>query len=588
MKVELKTIIMKRLIFLLAMTVLPLGLFAQWSDEGGQGAVLVDANYYSHEIAQLEDGSFYLAFNAPTETNSINYYLAYFDKDGNALWDDPKLLSDNPTLSFTKVNRILFADRDGNALVVACHTANSITGYEESYTVYKVDKEGNSLWGESGVDLMRGEAREVLASMSIAQLTDGSYVFAWSELVPGTESDLRIRMQRWDKDGKALWTEDRILTEEGLSYAYPYLEEVGNNEFILVYAKGSAPEIMARKYDFDGNDVWAEPTLVYGLGGFSGIPLWTIMSVEPADGGVLVAWHDDRYASGRESVFIAYIKGDGTHGFTSASEGLEIEYSDLRCFNPSAVFDKENQKIFVVFRETSETQSWQCIKTQLVDLTGELLWDVKGVEVCPMEQISVGYQSAQLGPKGTYASFFMRNPDPYKDVRAYACLQAADASFVWQDSTVRFGDYAVDKSDMMSTPLCQDQWICVWKEDKQVEEGEESSYLIVGQNIRVDGSLGSDPVSSNSVSPSVPFSLSVYPNPVDMSAKISIEGAGFSSVEVDLTDLQGRVVDRVYSGRIPSGRILLEWTPPAGLASGLYILRMSQDGSVGYRKIVLK
>lgn len=577
---------MKKFALFFLTAILSLPALAQWSDRGGQGTLLVDQDYYSHEIAQLEDGSFYLAFNAPN--GNIRYFLSYFDKDGKALWPEPKLLSDNPTLSFTKVNQVLFADRDGNALVVACHTANSGGGRDESYSVYKVDKEGNNLWGENGVDLMDGEARGTLSGMSITQLTDGSYVLAWAEAAPGTEENFQIRMQRLDKDGSALWGEGRVLGEEGLVYLYPYLEDAGNNEFIMVYSKGNMPEIMAQKYDFDGNAVWSQPTLVYGLGGFSGIPLWTIMSVEPADGGVLVAWHDDRYATSTESVFIAYVKGDGTHAFTSASEGLEIEYSDLRCFNPSVVFDKENGKIFVVYRETSETQGWQCVKTQLVDLTGELLWDVKGVEVCPLEQISVGYQSAQLGPKGTYASFFMRNPVPYKDVRAYACLQSADASFVWQDSVVRFGDYAVEKSDMVSTPLCQDQWICIWKEDKPREEGEEKTCFIAGQNIRVDGSLGPEPASNGFVRPAVPFSLSVYPNPVRESATITVETAASSLVEICLTDLQGRVADVVYSGRIGSDRMHLEWTRPGGLSSGLYVLRMVQDGRATYRKMILE
>lgn len=580
---------MKKFIFTLAAMLLAIPAFAQWSDNGAASNILLDRNYYEHDLQVLDDGSFYLAFNAP-DSGRIRYYLSYFDKDGNALWEEPKLVSDYPTLSYTKVNQFLFADRDGNALVIACHTGNSVSGQEETYSVFKVDREGNSLWPEAGIDLLDGEARSLLACMHVTQIADGSYVFAWSEFAPGETSVQRICMQRLDASGQRLWGEGKILEETGVTYSYPYLEDAGNNTYILVYAYGGVPQILAQKFDFDGNAVWPRPTVVYGNGGFGTIPLWTILEVTPADGGILAAWHDDRNATNVESVYISYVKGDGSHAFVSGPDGLEVEYSDLRCFNPSAVFDKENQKIFVVFRETSASQAWQGIKTQLVDMNGELLWDVEGLAVNPLEELSVGYQSAQLGPKGTYASFYMRNPVPYQDVRAYACLQNADGSMVWTDSVAAFGDYPVEKSDLVSTPLVENQWICIWSESKAAEEeGALDGNFIAGQNIRVDGSFGTGPLSNRVFRETLPLSMLLYPNPARQSVCVQVENPGRASdAEISLVDLQGRVIDVLHCGKLPAGQTRLQWERPAGLSSGVYIVKLDLDGRRFYQKLVVE
>lgn len=95
---------------------------------------------------------------------------------------------------------------------------------------------------------------------------------------------------------------------------YPYLINSGDNQFILVYAKGSNQDLYARKIDFDGTSVWPEDTRIY-RGGFGSIPLWTILNVQPSgDGGVILSWNDDRYYTNTESAYLSYVKPNGELG----------------------------------------------------------------------------------------------------------------------------------------------------------------------------------------------------------------------------------------------------------------------------------
>jgi hypothetical protein len=60
------------------------------------------------------------------------------------------------------------------------------------------------------------------------------------------------------------------------------------------------------------------------------------------------------------------------------------------------------------------------------------------------------------------------------------------------------------------------------------------------------------------------------------------------AVRLDLFDPAGRCVETITSSRYPAGPTRIEWTPPEGLASGLYVLRLSTGrGEKADRKLVV-
>ena len=106
--------------------------------------------------------------------------------------------------------------------------------------------------------------------------------------------------------------------------AYPYVVDAGDNEFILFWQSDG---LMARKLDFDGNDIWAQPTTVFSGELNPQIPAWTYLEVIPANGGIVAGWYgfegDGHYTQ------IAYILPDGSHAFADADKGLRLAYGDF-------------------------------------------------------------------------------------------------------------------------------------------------------------------------------------------------------------------------------------------------------------------
>ena len=83
----------------------------------------------------------------------------------------------------------------GNAIVAVYDWRMGATDFE-GYTVYKVSPEGEFLWGEEGITLEGEKYYDLVAYMSICQMTDGSYVFAWCHNREGNYNMMSIELQR--------------------------------------------------------------------------------------------------------------------------------------------------------------------------------------------------------------------------------------------------------------------------------------------------------------------------------------------------------------------------------------------------------
>ena len=572
---------MKKILFIVLALVCT-GVKAQWSSDPKDNLQLAGQSIYGTEVCALSDGSWYLYYNGPNEGTTMPW-LQYFDKDGNMLWDDEMVITDAPTKTYNVYNNFLFVDRDGNAIVV--NQDLRVENYN-AYTAYKINKMGEHLWNHTGVSLHGDILPSFAAALKIIQLDDGSYVFCWEE-----ENDISdaivVRMQRLSPQGERLWGDGKQLAMEQTSITYPYMIDAGNNEFILMYAQGATQELYARKFDFDGNDIWSSPTLVYN-GPLPTTPLWTWMKVIPVEGGLAAAWpgYDP------EQALLAWIKGDGTHVFLEAEKGLRMGYTEnFRCSAPDVVFDAENRVFYSLWREfDAVTQAWQRIAAQKISAEGELLWDPTGVDIAPLEQRSVSYTSVQLGPKGSMLGAFMEMKNAGDNVvGAYAVLVDAEGRYVWMDTAVTIASHENGscKSSMLSMPMVGDQWIFVWSDFRDFEDL--NTHNVYGQNLRVDGTIGVIETGNEYGMPAEEV-LQVYPNPVVSSMEITWKnnGPALHNARVELWDLKGSVVATLYNGTLASENNLIEWRRPSGLASGMYLIRAVAGKERSYGKVILK
>ena len=82
------------------------------------------------------------------------------------------------------------------------------------------------------------------------------------------------------------------------------------------------------------------------------------------------------------------------------------------------------------------------------------------------------------------------------------------------------------------------------------------------------------------------FSLKAYPNPFNNSVSIAFELPLDSHVRIDVFDLLGREVVRLYEGNLPSGKNRLIWRAD-DLPSGAYFCRLESEGKIITKRITL-
>ena len=471
--------------------------FAQWSSDPTENNRItpLSTEIYDHELKVSNDGTSFVVFNRPTGGNTATF-LQIIDVNGNMLFSDQgMLISNEHTLGWTMVDQLLFIDDDGNAIVVVVDCRHS-TNEMISYTLYKVSPTGEMLWDENGLDLCGGMAYGTIGCMNIIQLEDGSYVCAWMV----ESSNLYIQMQRISKAGELLWNEaDARLYDPSTPHDYPYLVNAGENQFIVVFSKGTIfnRNLRARKFDTNCSAVWANDVSIF-TGSFGYTPPWVIIRVIPDQmGGAFVGWFDDRYNTLTESTYMAHVTTNGTLGFDGVEGGVKIGYSSLRSFFPEIYFDKTEGFLYVAFRETDSNQDWQQMKAQKMEVTtGELMWNPNGIEVSPLiYDHSISFYTIQDGGDGNVAIFFTSNtydPQYYYgwDINNVTLINS-DGEYVWNDEIIQFSTPVGFKGSLLSTPLLFNNfWLTAWNDERKIAGDPDGSKKIYMQRINKDGTLG--------------------------------------------------------------------------------------------------
>lgn len=434
---------------------------------------------YDWEHNVTSDGTIITAWNGPgVNGNGIATYFNVHDNDGNGKLSEGAVLVDELSSKlYTTAKQLSLLDKDNNTIVAYQTLDNAInagltTDVNENYRLYKLSTEGEMLWGDNGIDLNRGKYSEsTQGCLSMVQIEDGSYFFAWVEYVWNSDYEIgTIHLERVSQDGKMLWEEPVVLGDGTTAMTYPYLVNAGNNQVIMVYAKGSGQDLYAKKLDFDGSEVWNSDTRI-SRNGFGTVPLWLVLRVmSDGEGGAFVGWYDDRNGTGFERTYVAHVLGNGEHGFVTGEGGEAVGYTDtLRSFAPAMYYDKENQHVYVLHREDSYGQEFSRLVLQKLSMSGELLWDEESVEVYPYGKTNLGYECIGDDGEGNIAIFFMQNKRTAgidNVTNLFMKVSKEDGTTVLD--TVAFSPVTENRSNLKVSKLIDNEyWIAMW-EDKRI------------------------------------------------------------------------------------------------------------------------
>lgn len=582
---------MKRIFTLLLALVAMINAYGQWTEQP-ISIVTEGTSMYNNEAIVGPDGTTYFLYYHPNIKNAVDEYdtdnvvyeyrLQALDKNGEKKFGDLGILiSDYPNRSYCVVNNYLYIDKDGNVVVAVsdardCEDGETFMGLY----AYKVSPEGEMLWDEEGITLDWNT--ELIAATKIIGLPDGSYVLAWMRSNALGSMTMAINLQRLSADGKVQWGDEVSLTSETITYQYPYLVEAGMNQFILVYAKGGAQDLYARKIDFDGTSVWGEDTRIY-RGGWGSIPLWTILDVQPSgDGGVILGWNDDRAYTNVESAYMAYVTGDGKIGFSAASDegDVKLSYDEWKHFNCKVMADPAGDGFLAFWRETDGGQSWQRMMIQKLSKQGELLYGDEGLMLFDFEQSAFGYNSIQPGKDGEAAFFYMKQNSGWGDVDIiYATLDTKAGELTGR---TKLNETTFERSSLTSH-ICAEEgfWVLKWKENYKDENDETQDRHMVQ---RIDFAVDENEDENEDDTTSVEKNTISLNNVFYSNGQLMIDMSNDETAQIEIFDLVGRKVTDINNVELVTGQNAIDWTGEAGL----YIAKLSMKNEVLTRKILVK
>jgi hypothetical protein len=574
---------MKKTLFTLLATGICLSATAQWSDNPLENNRISPTQWtFVPEIQTTPSGITYLTYKKSSAIG-INTYLQIIDQEGKLKYplEGQLIGGEYPGKSFTVYNDWSFVDRDENLIAIVSDSRYADNSW--SYTVFKISPQGEFLWDKDGISLGNGTAHSLEAAIKVIQLEDKSYVFAWEE--SNDNSSMNVKLQRLSETGEFLWDTPINLVSTTTNYTYPYLANAGNNQFILIYAKGSNYEFYARKMDFDGTPVWSEDTRIY-RGGFT-VPPHTIIDVAPDyKGGVFFAWYDDRFGNKYESAYVVYVKQDGSLGFITDNdlEGQKVGYvENQRSLRPKIVYDETNEALYVVWESDNSSQTYRSLRIQKLSNTGELLWGEEGKLVVE----HADNHSVQLAGEGKLAVFYMVSQSPHGQVINYVALFDSEGEYVWENETLAFSTNNSYKSGLESSPLIKNEyWLASWTDSR--DGGTIDNQGVFVQRININGTLGKNETAIQLPSSGVKAELSA-PSFIDREARFTLNNPKAGRVDLSVYSVSGQRVAVIYNGILGVGEQTLTWNPqPTSIVSGVYLLKLSTSEGSRTSRIVVK
>ena len=587
----------KTLLLIVAAVMSCVSVMGQWNSDPAINLLgWPDNGYYSTDIQAAPDGRVWLAvyhpFHVDNEDGSWSHSgctvaLQLIDSLGNFAFEEPIEVSDYASRSWLTVGNFLFVDRDGNAIVAIYDYRQGLDG--EGYTVYKISPEGEFIWGEEGITLEGETVHMECSYMSMCQMTDGSYVFAWSHTTQSTDySHWCIELQRISADGEMLWNpEDVRLYDDKTTYSDCYVVDGGNNNVILLYSKGSSREFYARKMDFDGASVWSEDTRIYN-GGWGSVPVWTVMHVHPvAGGGLMVSWNDDRYYENCEHPYMVYVQSNGELGF-SIDNGQLLAISDWRTLNVRSLYDEASDSFYAIWIECSSSQAWNRVVAQRISKEGELVWGDTGIELKPMEQTNYGYFSIQPAINDEMAFFYMRSyTNNFGNVEAFVTTVNVNDTTARRECEFTKGSRVSEKAGLKSTPMIDGKyWVTKWTDNGSLESDKELTDRLMLQRVNYDFSLGMPEGAAVEATRNNDNSFVALATLVEGEAMFATDMAVATQATLAIYDINGALVATPFDGVLVAGRQYIEWA--ADVPAGIYVATLTTAHGVETIKLLVK
>ena len=430
------------------------------------------------------------------------------------------LVSSNPQ-STSLVDWDLITDSSGNAVLTFTDTR---AGGDLDVYAYRISPSGQFLWGANGIALSNDAHYE--ANPVVAEMTDGSFVFAWMRSVTGAVA--RLGVQRLDPSGLPQLGANGIEIFGGTTDDPGFVGIVPsvNGHFILTWIRDITPfsaprHLWAQRYDSAGTPQWGTaPVQVFNS---SALPIAYKPDMIPdGSGGAWLAWHVSVGSFYQSRV--QRLDAAGAEVF--AHNGVEISLEPNRSdFNPSIVPLAGTGDVIVFYNKRDAGQAQWGIGGQRVTATGSLAWGTNGIEYVPFDSTVEEVPRAVATSNGAMCFVEQGVPGQNAGVNGLVGFRVDGAGTpLWTPTVLTVAATPSGKDKLRVAPVPGDGAVLVWN-DSRTDIND-----VYAQSVRGDGGLGPLPASFTA------YGCGLNPsNSLTLVGGAPSIGGGFSLAVVDPT-----------------------------------------------------
>ena len=317
-------------------------------------------------------------------------YLQLLDINGVPQFEEPILINDHVTASWWSEYALCVAS-DGSAIVTVADSRSeedTMQGEERhgrnfSPAIYKIDQEGNFLWGLDGVEYRNF----ISCPYTNAFVVGDDTFFIFCELSEDSTTGITY-IQRISLDGVPAWEEPKVLRDEPF-LQYKILPSLDGDLLLFDYtADGSRVQRLNR----DLEEQWDEP-VIYDDHHYGGYEMNHYRIVSDGNGGACVAF---QRAMGdfAHNIRVQHINEDGSLGF--GLEGLDAANTEDNDYDYCGIaVNPDTQEILVDFE--SQLASTYDVMLQKFSFDGDYLFNELGLSIANKNRATNVYAFGKVG-----------------------------------------------------------------------------------------------------------------------------------------------------------------------------------------------
>jgi len=340
------------------------------------------------------------------------------------LGPDGVLVSNNMSMSTSTAIMKLAVDQNENVYIGATGTNGGI-GF-----AFKLDINGNHLWGANGINLGGGYV------VTILPLSTGEAVIAWN-------ASNQTMMQKYSATGTPIWTAAQQVSNGASNGKSPGdLFELSNNEFLLVFhviSFGINSTLWAQKYSAMGLPLWANPVQISNKS-----TVWNTSYSTTQDGNVVYYGYKAATGSHFDS-YLQRINADGTLPWGINGKDFDITTTRNE-MDTKIAYSSGSPFVWSICNYTNSGQSTYGVYIQKFDkVTGDRQFTDTAKVIYPIGTWKVNAGDLQI--VNGFPVFLLKSglDNGASPTSLHACKLDANGSFFWPYETEPMGTFIASK-----------------------------------------------------------------------------------------------------------------------------------------------